>query len=205
MDELPEYQRVVLDSLRQPIENKSVSIARVGYKVTYPANFQLVAAMNPCKCGHYGGKNGCTKQPECAKAYQAKISGPFMDRIDIKVEMQNQSFSTTFGTEEVIEKSSQIRQRVEMAREIQENRYKEYGIFTNSEATDSLIQEFCMPKDNSDLRLLEEIYEKLNLSMRGYYKMLKVARTIADLMQENDVKKHHILQAASYRADKMLI
>lgn len=203
LDELPEYQRVMLDCLRQPMEDGKVLVTRVGYKIEYPAKFQLVAAMNPCKCGNYGSVNGCQK-PECARQYQSRLSGPFLDRMDIKVEMANQKFSTDWKDKDE-EKSIDIQKRVEYARQIQRERYKTLGLYTNAELHGDMINEHCLPKTKEDLSLLEEIYTKLSLSMRGYAKMLKVARTIADLKHKKDVEKNDILEAASYRADKMLV
>ena len=203
LDELPEFPRTVLDSLRQPIENREVSVARVNAHVTYPARFQLVAAMNPCRCGYLSdpGK-ACNKAPRCANDYQSKVSGPLLDRIDINIEVPAVPV-TDIEHSKRSESSNVVALRVAKARKIQEERYKESGILTNSEADGDMIQKFATP-DEEGKKLVNQAVEKMGLSMRSYSKVLKVARTIADLENSEQVKKPHIAEALSYRRTNIL-
>ncbi len=195
LDELPEFNRVVLDSLRQPLETREVAIARAQNHVTYPANFQLIAAMNPCRCGYMGdAERECNKVPICGKDYQSKISGPMLDRIDIHIQVPAVNPYQEFEDES--ESSADIRQRVLNARKIQANRHE--NILTNSEAEGELLKEFSTPsKDGEDM--LKQAVVKFNLSMRSHNRVLKVARTIADLASSATVEKEHIAEALSYR------
>ena len=203
LDELPEYHRETLEALRQPIEMGEVAITRVNNKVIYPANFQLVAAMNPCKCGFYGSKKQqCSCSLKSVQQYQSKISGPLLDRIDLHVQMEenNYKFSDVVGADKQEEKSADIKKRVINARKIQEERYKNEKFKTNSKCPDGqLLQRYCMPKDEECIKTLDEICEKLNITMRGLNKIIKVARTIADLENEENITKEHILKASLFR------
>ena len=205
LDELPEFQRSAIDLLRIPLETGSILISRANTKVRYPADFQLVAAMNPCKCGYYGSKtHNCTCQIQDVKKYQNRISGPLLDRIDIhcKTEDVNYKFSEENEDKNAkIETSEEIRQRVIMARQIQSNRYMKYGFRTNSRVVDGdLLKQLCFPKDKEALEILDKIKDELGVSMRGIGKIIRVARTIADLENSQEVKKEHILKASKFRA-----
>lgn len=203
LDELPEYQRETLEALRQPMESGIVSITRVNNKVIYPANFQLVSAMNPCKCGFYGSK---TKVCRCSQKsivqYQNRVSGPLLDRIDICVRMDdvNSKFSN-FNNEDLKEQTSEeIKKTVIQVRKIQAERYKNEDFNLNSRIPDGkLLHKYCMPEKSDDIKMLDDIVEKLGISMRGITKVLRVARTIADLENCEKVNKDHILKATLFR------
>lgn len=198
LDELPEFPRMVLDSLRQPLEEGKINISRANYHVTYPAKFQLIAAMNPCRCGFLGdAERECNKAPRCSLDYQSKISGPFMDRVDIYLEVNNYSINEIINSKES-ESSDAVAQRVQAARVIQENRYKEVGIRNNAELHGNLIKTFAEPSSEAKT-LLHNAVEKMKLSMRGYNRVLKLARSIADLAGEEQINKTHIAEALSYR------
>lgn len=198
LDELPEFPRVVIDSLRQPLEEGKVNISRANYHVTYPANFQLIAAMNPCRCGFLGDADReCNKAPRCGEDYQGKISGPFFDRIDIYLEVNTSSIDSIMKAAES-EDSKTVAKRVQKARDLQAQRYDGFGIRNNSELNGKLIEEFASPISEARL-LLNNAAEKMKLSMRGYNRILKLARSIADLEEENNVNKAHIAEALNYR------
>ena len=197
LDELPEFNRNVLEVLRGPLEDKIVNISRVGASVTYPCNFMLVASMNPCPCGYFGSTE---KECRCTefqiKSYRNKISGPILDRIDQVVQVSNVKYDKFSNTKE--ESSAEIKKRVNRARKIQEKRYKDYGIFCNSELNVKLQNKFCKISDSSKM-ILKKAQEKMNLSSRGISKILKVSRTIADLEGVENIKDEHILEALQYR------
>lgn len=198
LDELTEFNKNILEVLRTPLEDKSVTISRINATVTYPCNFIFIASMNPCDCGYYGSEERkCTCSEKLIKKYMKKISGPLLDRIDIQVHVDNISYQKLEGKDK-IETSKQIRQRVDNARKIQYNRYKKYGIFSNSELTPKLIEKFCVIDDNSKI-ILQNSFEKIGLSARAYGKILKVARTIADLENENKILNRHVAEAIQYR------
>lgn len=198
LDELPEFPRVVIDSLRQPIEEGKINISRANFHVTYPAKFQLIAAMNPCRCGFLGNApRECSRAPQCGADYQNKISGPFMDRIDIFLEIKTSSVSEIINSKEA-ESSAQILTRIEKARALQLNRYKSFGIKNNSELSGNVIKEFAEP-DSEALILLNKAAEKMQLSMRGYNRVLKLSRSIADLEGIEKVNKLHVGEALNYR------
>lgn len=198
MDELPEFPRNVLDSLRQPLENSNVTVSRVQAHVTYPANFQFIAAMNPCRCGYLGDQSRtCNKAPRCGNDYQSKISGPLYDRIDIHIEVPPVTPADLMKPASK-ESSSDVLSRVINAREIQQKRYASQPINYNAQADGELLRE-CVNLEQDAQILLEKAYEKLHLSMRGYNRMLRVARTIADLAANENVTKHHMAEALSYR------
>lgn len=198
LDELPEFPPSVIESLRQPLEDREVLISRSGSYVKFPARFQLIAAMNPCKCGYLGDSfKECSKAPKCGSDYKAKISGPILDRFDLNVEVGATGFS--FDHNELAgESSAQVRARVIKVRDIQTERYQGYGIRTNSQLEGDLLTEYAFPSDGS-IDILNESANKFRLSMRAYNKILKVARTIADMDDSKGVKKIHLAEALSYR------
>ena len=198
LDELPEFQRAVLDSLRQPIESGSAVIARANAHVRYPARFQLVAAMNPCRCGHLADPSqSCGRAPKCANDYQARLSGPLLDRIDIHVEVSGVS-AADLSLPPPAEGSTAVAQRVWKARAIQRERYAEAGIRTNAEAEGELLDRVAKP-DGAGQKLLMDAAERIKLTARGYHRVLRVARTIADLAGAEAVTRTHVAEAISYR------
>jgi len=200
LDEIAEFQPSILDGLRQPLENGHVTINRVNADATYPAKFQLIAAMNPCRCGYYGDPaRECKKAPGCAQDYQKKISGPILDRIDIHVEVSNFIPSIEDNGDDRGEKSTTIKERVLNARMIQENRYKDSNISINSELSGSLINQFCVLSENAK-KTMQKAIDKLNLSMRSYNKILKISRTIADINQNEKIEDKDLLEAIGYRS-----
>ena len=201
LDELPEFNRPTLEALRQPLENKTIEISRVNAHVTYPANFQLIAAMNPCKCGYLGTPDKeCKRAPICAQEYMAKLSGPFLDRIDIKIDVPAVS-PWDLSKASQGESSAEIQRRVIKAREIQIKRLRELGentINNNSGLKGKLLEEICTT-DNDAQQLLIAFADKYKLSARAYHRTLRLARTIADLQNESKILKLHIAEALSYR------
>jgi magnesium chelatase family protein len=200
LDELPEFPKQVLESLRQPMEVGQVSIARVQSHVTFPANFQLITAMNPCRCGHLmDERKQCKRAPLCAQEYQAKISGPLLDRIDISVEVPKIDLFE-FDEIEEPESSEIIRQKVVQAREIQAKRYAKTKMImkVNAKATNEQIKKYT-EIDEESLKIIRQAIDKFGISMRGYNKIIKIARTIADLEASENITKNHILEALSYR------
>ena len=199
LDELPEFNRPVLEVLRQPLEDRHITISRVKYSVSYPASFMLIASMNPCPCGYY---NHPTKACVCStgqvQKYLNKVSGPLLDRIDIQVEIVPVPFDKMAERRES-EASGTIRQRVVNARELQAQRFAEHpGIHCNAQMTSKLIAQYAQP-DDKGLQLLKNAMERLNLSARAYDRILKVSRTIADLDNSAGIKPAHIAEAISYR------
>ncbi|MEM7703401.1 MAG: YifB family Mg chelatase-like AAA ATPase [Pseudomonadota bacterium] len=194
LDELPEFQRPVLDSLRQPLETGQVDVARANAHVTFPANVQLIAAMNPCRCGHAGEvENLCSRHPRCVADYQGRLSGPLLDRIDLHVEVAAVS-ALDLASPAPCEDSAAVSVRVAAARRLCETR----GVRTNAELQGDNLEEFAAP-DDEGRALLMRAAEKLRLSARSYTRMLRVARTIADLERAHHVGRPHIAEALSYR------
>ena len=198
LDELPEFQRGALDSLRQPLETGTVQVARANAHVTFPARVQLIAAMNPCRCGHLGDPSlACSRAPRCAADYQAKVSGPLLDRIDLHVDVQ------AVAADDLVlpppsEGSAQVAERVAAARDIQTRRYEAHAVRTNAEADGELLDQVATP-DEPGRRLLAQAAETMRLSARGYHRVMRVARSIADLAGSEGVGRIHVAEALSYR------
>ena len=199
LDEMPELSRSVLEVLRQPLEDRKISISRAKYSVEYPCSFMLVASMNPCPCGYYGDPtHHCVCTPGQIQRYMNKISGPLLDRIDIHCEVQAVPFAQ-LSMMQPGEPSENIRERVIRARKIQEERFKPYkGIHCNAQMTEKMLHEFAEP-DAASLDMLRMAMERLKLSARAYSRILKVARTIADLEGSEKVQSQHIAEAIGYR------
>ena len=198
-DELPEFNRSVLEVMRQPLEDRKITISRSKYTVEYPCSFMFVASMNPCPCGYYGDPtHNCVCTPGQIQRYMNKISGPLLDRIDIQCEIQPVAFKDLAYLKPG-EPSSAIRERVIAARKIQEDRYKDYnGIHCNAQMTERMLHDFAQP-DEKSLDMLRMAMEKLKLSARAYGRILKVARTIADLDGKEKVEMRHVGEAVGYR------
>lgn len=202
LDELPEFQRAALDSLRQPIEAGEVSVARANAHVTFPARFQLVAAMNPCRCGYLSDPaQACSRAPRCANDYQAKISGPLLDRIDLHVDVEPVLASDLVRPSQA-ESSKAVRARVEAARSLQTVRREATGARTNAELSAAMIERFATP-DAEGQKLLAQAADAMRLTARSYMRILKVARTIADLAGAEATARAHIAEALSYRRQTM--
>lgn len=199
LDELPEYNRNSLECMRQPLEDGIITVARNEATCEYPANFMLIASMNPCPCGNYGSRDKeCRCTPAAIHKYLSKLSGPLMDRIDIHIEVDSVTYKE-LTCEELEESSEEIKKRVNAARAIQLDRYKNtHGIYSNSKMTQTMTKKYCKLNDFS-AELLDIAFSKLNLSARAYNRILKVARTIADLEGSKDIMEDHIMEAISYR------
>ncbi|MDR3112062.1 MAG: YifB family Mg chelatase-like AAA ATPase [Elusimicrobiota bacterium] len=199
LDELPEFRRDALEILRQPLEDKKIMVSRTKNTFVFPASFMLVTAMNPCPCGNLGHREKqCICTPYQIQKYRGKISGPLMDRIDIYIEVPALKFLELTEIKDVGEHSQEIKQRVTLAREIQNKRFKGTGIYVNAQMRSKEIKKHCILDDKS-YAFLKNTVEKLNFSARSYDKILKVARTIADLENESSIKVNHISQAVQYR------
>ena len=199
LDELPEFSRSTLEIMRQPLEDGVVTISRVNATLTYPCNIMLIASMNPCKCGYLGDtRRQCTCTPMQINQYRSKISGPLLDRIDIQVEVPNVDYddlsSTTKG-----ETSAEVKKRVNKARKVQLERYKDLSIYSNSQLDAGMLQKYC-PLDDESNAMLKAAFDNLGLSARAHGRILKVARTIADLEGSENIKAAHIAEAIQYRS-----
>lgn len=200
LDELPEFDRSVLEVLRQPMEDKQVTISRAATSLTFPSNFMLVASMNPCPCGYYGSGRECKCSPPIIQRYVGKISGPLMDRIDIHIDVPAVNFKELRGKGVPPgESSEEIRKRVIKAREIQLNRFAGENVFSNSAMSPSQIRKFCALDADSET-LLERAMLKQGLSARAHDRILKVSRTIADLDEKENIEAPHISEAINYRS-----
>lgn len=199
LDELPEFNRNTLEVLRQPLEEGNIIISRSKMKTEYPANFTLVAAMNPCPCGYFGdSSNKCKCRKEQISKYFSKISGPLLDRIDLQIEVSALKYSELSSSDSSQEKSLDIRKRVIAAREIQNKRFASLGINTNSQMNSRQIERFCQIDETSN-KLLEKAVALYGFSARAYHRILKVARTIADLEGVANIEQKHIAEAIQYR------
>ena len=200
LDELPEFKRTVLEVMRQPLEDRVVTISRAKSTVDYPASFMLVSSMNPCPCGYYNHPDkDCLCPPGMVQKYLNKISGPLLDRIDLHVEVTPVSFDE-LASKEKGESSESIRERVIKSREVQEQRFKKNdGIHSNAQMSTKQLQKFCHLDEKSQ-QMLKMAMEKLDLSARAYDRILKVARTIADLETSENISTEHIAEAIQYRS-----
>lgn len=199
LDELPEFNRQVLEVMRQPLEDRHITVSRAKYSIDYPASFMLVASMNPCPCGYYGHPTkACICPPGGVQRYMNKISGPLLDRIDLQIEISPVPFEDISSIQEA-EKSENIRERVVKARTIQQHRFKnEKGVHCNAQMGSRLIRKHAHP-DDAGLARLKDAMTRFSMSARAYDRILKVARTIADLEEKENVEAHHIQEAISYR------
>lgn len=198
LDELPEFNKNTLETLRSPLEDKKIKITRLNASITYPCNFILVASMNPCPCGYYGSTDktcNCTEYQ--IKHYLNKLSGPLLDRIDLHVEVNSVKYEE-FNSKIILENSETIKKRVDFARKIQLERYEKYGIHSNSDLPPKLFEKYCK-LDLKSQKLLNSAFSNLGLSARAYSKILKIARTIADLDSSENIEANHIAEAIQYR------
>ena len=200
LDELPEYNRKTLETLRQPLEDGTITVARVNSTIEYPAEFMLVTSMNPCPCGNYGSKTReCRCTPTQIHKYLEKLSGPLMDRIDIHVEVDGVTYDELADKSNLEEKSADIRKRVNSARARQIERFKGTKTTCNAKMTSQQVNEFCVLNEECQ-ELIKEAFQSFNLSARAHNRILKVARTIADLDDSDDIELYHLAEAIGYRA-----
>ena len=199
LDEFPEFRRDSLEVLRQPLEDGNVTISRVNATLTYPCNIMLIASMNPCKCGYFGdSRRQCTCTPTQVNRYRSRISGPLLDRIDIQVEVSNVDYEDLSSSENS-ETSAEIKKRVNKTRKLQLERYKDYNIYSNSQLDAGMLKKFC-PLGEEENAILRAAFDNLGLSARAHSRILKVARTIADLEGSENIKSEHIAEAIQYRS-----
>lgn len=199
LDEIPEFKREILELMRGPLEDSQVTISRVSGTITYPCDFMLIASMNPCPCGYYGSSDKeCSCSSEQISKYINRLSGPLLDRIDIHIEVQPVKYQD-LADQKSSETSAQIKSRVNKARQLQLRRYIKEGITCNSQLTPSLIDKYCTLSDECK-QILEDAFKKLNLSARAHNRILKLARTIADLDESSNIQINHLAEAIQYRS-----
>ena len=202
LDELPEFPKQVTDALRQPIEDRRVTITRANGRVTYPCSFMLVGAMNPCRCGYFGHPTKpCTCSQADVKRYISKISGPMLDRIDIQIELPSLSYDEISANSTPSESSQTVRQRVIKARKFALDRMGEEntGVWSNAQLDSAGIRKYCVMDDAASM-ILKSAYEKMGMSARGYDRIMRVARTIADMDASEVIRANHIAEAIQYRS-----
>jgi len=198
LDELPEFGHAVLEVLRQPLEDKLITISRAQGSVTFPANFMLAGAMNPCPCGYYGDPfRQCTCPPSLVSRYQKRISGPFIDRVDIFIEVPHIEYEK-LADDRLGEKSDKVQARVKAARSRQQKRFQGTKLACNAEMTPTEVREFCQVEESAQ-SLLKMAMKQLYLSARAFHRILKLARTIADLENGDIIRAHHLAEAIQYR------
>ena len=198
LDELPEFSRSALEVLRQPIEDSQITITRAGMSCTYPCSVMVVAAMNPCPCGYFGDRDHqCTCSPRKIHNYLNRISGPLLDRFDIQVEVPSVKFDELRSTE-LSESSAAIKSRVDAARELQRERFKGSETLCNAKINAAQLQKYCVIDKDAE-KLLRNDFESLRMTARAYDRVLKVARTIADLDQSEIIREEHVMEAVQYR------
>jgi magnesium chelatase family protein len=199
LDELPEFQRHVLDVLRQPLEDGEVTISRAAMTLTFPARFMLAAAMNPCPCGYFGEpQHECSCTPPLIQRYLAKISGPLLDRVDLHIQVPTVKYKDLANTENV-EDSASIRARILAARQLQLRRLEPFGLFCNSQMTPRTVHRFCKLSSESE-KLVENAITRLGLSARAYDRILRVSRTMADIENVENIQAKHVAEAIQYRS-----
>ena len=198
LDEFPEFNRQVLESLRQPLEDGVVTVSRASGSLEFPAKFILAAAQNPCPCGYATDPDKeCVCSPTQIIKYQRRVSGPLLDRIDLHIEVPKVKLEKLVS-DKLAENSVEVRERTQKARELQNARFKDLDIFTNAEMSSHQVKRFCKIQDHG-LELLKNAVRQFNLSARSYFKMLKIARTIADLADSDKIETHHLAEALQYR------
>jgi magnesium chelatase family protein len=197
LDEFPEFHKDAREALREPMENGEIAISRVSGKTIFPSAFMLICAMNPCPCGYSGDSSKCTCSARDVNNYQEKISGPLMDRLDIHITVPRVDYDKLQSTQKP-ESSAEIKRRVLAARNVQLKRYEGYGVEVNVRLTEPMLEQFCA-LNKTGAAMLEQAYEKMNLSARAYHKVLKVARTIADLAGSEQITERHLGEALQYR------
>lgn len=200
MDELPEYPRTVLEILRQPLEDGKVSVTRAARSVEYPASFMLVASMNPCPCGNFGSTSRtCTCTPAQIHNYNTRVSGPLMDRIDMHIKVDSVLYDELSSSDDA-ESSSTVRARVNKARRIQLQRFADTGVYCNAKMNSEMIKKHCVLNERCET-LMHRAFDQLGLSARAYTRILKVARTIADLEESEQIEANHLAEAIAYRSN----
>ena len=200
LDELPEYSRKALEVLRQPLEDGKITVARVHATIDYPAEFMMIASMNPCPCGHYGSKSHiCKCTPAAIHKYLDKLSGPLMDRIDLHIEVDGVSFDQLRANDALEETSASVKERVNKAREIQTKRFEGTNVRCNAKMPTKMVNKYCKIDDETQT-LLKEAFDKLHMTARSHNRILKVARTIADLEGSENILMEHVAEAIGYRS-----